>query len=483
MAEAAHSLLSASGADGWSLCHGKPALEKGRSTTSAYAEEGKAAHELTKWVLSDRIGGGKATAASFIGTEIRVKEYDEQLGRWVRNVYIVDEDMAEHIDDFVDRFMLATRGRAVERFCEQRVHYHEYLGVPQDLAFGTTDAGAIIWDQPVLRWEDPTTGKVRVFPAGDELVVCDLKYGAGVMVFANTLQLKLYGVGTYWAWAHVANFTRVRLIIHQPRKDHYDEIVCTPEELIAAVEALRPAVPRIMDAMELAEAFRAEGLAPLQVGQALDARGFLKTSEKGCRFCDAVAICPANIAEVSEAVSGRAVSPEDFDDLTVDDAGEVREYGGNYLAAAYQRLDQIEHWGKCVRAEIDRRVLLKGETFDGIKVVAGKKGRRAWANPAKAEAFVQTKVPGPVAALLYKRVLLTPAQAEKALKTSPHTWARLQPLISQADGKPAVVSTSDSRRSISYKALVNDFEDLTAEEQPEPMHRGVSSGRDRHPFR
>jgi hypothetical protein len=161
----------------------------------------------------------------------------------------------------------------------------------------------------------------------------------------------------------------------------------------------------------------------------------------------------------------------------------VREYGGNYLAAAFARLDQMEHWAKAVRAEIDRRVLNKGEKFDGIKVVAGKKGRRAWVSETRADLFVKTKVPAPVAALLYKRVLLTPAQAEKALKTSPTTWARLQALITQADGKPAVVPTSDSRAAISHKALVDEFDDLTAEEQPAPIHRGVSAGRDQHPFR
>jgi hypothetical protein len=106
-----------------------------------------------------------------------------------------------------------------------------------------------------------------------------------------------------------------------------------------------------------------------------------------------------------------------------------------------------------VRAEIDRRVLLKGESFEGVKVVAGKKGRRTWiANQAEAEAYAMSRPP-PIRELLYDRKLKTPAQLEKALKTSPATWAaKLQKFITQAEGKPAVVRTTDQARAISHQS-------------------------------
>ncbi|CAB4198805.1 Protein of unknown function DUF2800 [uncultured Caudovirales phage] len=482
MADEEHSLLSASGADGWSVCHGKPAMELGRRTTSAYADEGTAAHELAKWVLKDRIAGKRTTAEDFLGQKITVRNKDEQTGKWSERKFTVDEDMAEHIDDYVDRFMLASRGRNAERFCEQRVHYHEYLGVPKGLAWGTSDGVAIVWDQPELEWEGPN-GKVQVFPPGDELIIADLKYGMGVIVFADTTQLKLYGAGTYWQWCHVANFTRIRLIIHQPRKDHYDELVISPAELLKAVAALKPVVPRVLEALKIAEAWREENPADsMGPGELLDDKGYLKTSDKGCRFCDAAAICPRMIAENTEVFSGRSVKPDDFDDLTVDGSEEVRSYGGNYLAAAYARLDQIEHWGKSVRAEIDRRVLLKGEKFDGIKVVAGKKGARKWTDKGEAEALART-LPPAIKELVYERKLKTPAQLmDKALKSSPATLVRFSRLVTQDEGKPAVVPASDARKAISHKALIDDFDDLDAEEQAAPS-RGVSTAHERHPFR
>lgn len=474
---AQHSLLSASGADGWSICHGKPAMEKGRKTTSFYADEGTAAHELAAKLLTSRLAGGNDTAVAHLGEKITVRHLDEQTGKWIKRVFTVDEDMAEHVDDYVDRFMLLTRARNAERFCEQRVYYHEYLGVPKRMAFGTSDGVAILFDQPELEWNG------RTFPAGDELVVGDLKYGAGEIVFADTLQLKLYGAGTYWEWAHVANFTRIRLVIFQPRKDHFDELVITPAELLAAVEALRPSVPRVLEALELAEAYRDQGHDDLQVGEALDDKGFLKTSDKGCRFCDAIAVCPRQIAENSEVVSGRVASADEFENLDVDTPEDVRDYGSNYLAAAYARLDQIEVWSKGVRAEIDRRVLIKGEKFDGVKVVAGKKGRREWTDKGAAEALART-MPKPLQDLVFERKLKTPTQiVDKALKTSPVFAARFAALIDQREGKPAVVPLSDHRPAISHKALDDEFENLDeADEQPAPS-RGISAGRDRHPFR
>lgn len=471
MAEDAHSLFSASGADGWSVCTGKPAMEEGRKTSSSFADEGTAAHTLASRVMADRIDGGTATARDFLGEKIHVKARDGGKGR----TFTVSAEMAEHVDDYVDRFFLYASATYAELFCEQRVHYHTYLGVAEELAFGTGDGIALLFDQPELEWEGQT------YPAGDELQLHDLKYGAGVQVDADTLQLKLYGAGALYEYGHLANVTRVRLVIHQPRKDHLDELVLTTAELLAVIAKLKPAVPKVWAAFAQAKILRLAGKSDLEVGHELHASGYLKPSDKGCRFCDAKAVCPAVIAEVGEAVSGKRISPEEFEDLTVDGAEEAREYGGNYLAAAYLRLDLIDGWMKAVRAEIDRRVLIKGERFDVCKVVPGKRGARQYADQGEAEAVVR-RLPEPVRKLLYKQTLLTPTQAEKALKNCPDAWTKLQPLIVQSEGKPAVVPLSDRRAAMSHKALVHDFEDLTAEEQPAPR-LGAPAGRDRHPFR
>lgn len=476
MADADHSLLSASGADGMAICRGKPAMEKGRKTTNDFADKGTAIHDLASRVMQNRIDGGDDVAANHIGEKIRVGKKD----------WRVDADMAETADDYVDRFMLATQGRNVLRFSEQRVHYHAYLGVPKGLAWGTSDGTAILFDQPALVWTDPQTGKDHKFAAGDELVVDDLKTGMGVIVWANTLQLKCYGAGAFYQWEPVANITRVRLRITQPPKDHYDEIVMTPQAMLKALEPLRDAVPDIRRAIAIAEKFREEQPADsgLGLGELLHAEGLLRPDDKACRFCDAKAICPAIARDVAETVDqrGRRLGPMDFDDLDVQEAADVSDSGHNYLVMAYAKLDMIDAWAKAILAEIDRRILIKGEKFPGLKVVAGKKGKREWIDPADVEAYVRRSVPAAIRPLLFKEVLLTYPQAEKALKTSPKTLAGLHAFMTQKEGKPSVAVTNDPRPAISHQSMRDQFDDLDAEEQPAPR-RGEGAGRAAHPFR
>lgn len=473
----AHSLFSASGAAGWSVCYAKPALEKGRKRSSQYADEGTAAHTLASWVLADRLDGGVKTAANWRGKKITVQRDDGPA-----RSFTVGDEMIEHVDTYVDGFMAMSQGRGVERFCEQKVHYHEYLGVEKRLAWGTSDGVAILWNAPVLEWEGPN-GVIQLFEAGDELQVHDLKYGKGYQVDApNNAQLRLYALGTLYEFGHLADFTRVRMVIHQPRKEHLSEEVISVAELVAWAASLRVAAPMVIAANKLAAELRAEGYEDLDIAETMLARGWLKESEKGCAFCDAAGICAAKIGTVSEATAGRRASADDFDDLTVDAEGEIRSYGGNYLAHAYAQIGAIEAWIKGVLAEIDRRVLLKGEKIPGVKVVPGKKGSRAFKDAPAAEAYIKSQIPAAVRSLLFKEAMLTPTQMEKALKkTHPAYWVLLQPLIHQAEGKPAVVPESDPRAAMSHKARIDEFDDLT-EEQPAP-ETGARAGAERHPFR
>ncbi|QCW21944.1 hypothetical protein JessAGP_014 [Caulobacter phage Jess A] len=456
MADEEHSLFSASGESGWGVCYGKPAIEKKRKTSSSFADEGTAAHTLASWVMEDRINGGTLTAEHWRGQRIRVKNNPKP--------FTVGDEMIEAVDLYVDRFMAMTQaGRSVERFCEQRVHYHEHLGVPKAQAWGTADGVAI------------------VYGAQDELQVHDLKYGRGVLVDAeDNGQLRLYALGALWQFGALGDIERVRVCIHQPRKEWFSEEVLTLEELLAWAAKPRAAAPKVLEAWAFAERFRDEQPAASDeaLAEELHAKGFLKVSEKGCRFCDAKAICPAMRETVGEVLTGRAVAA-DFEDLTVDTPEDVKSYGGNYLANALHHAPMVEQWLSAIRAEADRRILVKGETIPGFKVVEGCKGPRKWIDAADVELFVRTKVPAAIRALFFKEALKTPTQLEKALKTSPTTWQALQDHITQSEGQKAVVPVSDARPPSTAKAVVDDFEDLT--QQPEPD--GVRSGSSPHPFR
>jgi hypothetical protein len=474
VAEEAHSLFSASGSDAWGgPCPGKPAMEKGRKTTSEYADEGTAAHELLKWCAEETFATGQTKSAqAYLGRKIEVV-HETPTGT-VKRTFTVDSEMASYVDDVLAHFLDLTDTPGAVRMAEQRVYYHAHLGVPRELAFGTADLSAVLFDQPELELYG------RVYPAGDELVVDDLKYGKGVLVEADTMQLRLYAVGVLFLASVFADVVRVRLVIHQPRKDHVDEVLLTVPELLAEVAELRRNVPAVIEAMAVADECRAAGKSDLEVGRELDQLGFLGASDKACRFCDAKAVCPVQIGDVSEAVSGRRTTADEFEDLTVDAPAAVREYGGNYLAHAYLLLDRIEGWAAAVRKEMEARVLVRGEKIDAAKVVLGAKPRRSWTDKGEVELMVST-MPKPVQDLVFKRELKTPKQALDALKTSPLWLTKLAGLVHQPEAKKIVVPAHDARPAADHKAGRDDFEDLTAD-QP-AAGAGAAAGRDRHPFR
>lgn len=436
----AHSLFSASGAEGWSTCHGKIAMEQGRRTSSAYADEGTAAHTLAETVLQDRIAGGRTTCAKFLGDVITVES-----GR----KFTVTKDMVEYVDDFVDRFIAETEGPQALRFSEMRVHYHTTLGTLPGEAFGTSDAGASV---------------------GDTLVIDDLKYGMGVRVDAeDNPQLRLYALGLMHELELIADPAQVRMIIHQPRLDHWSEETLSVKELRAWGQEIAKEVPKVKAALTLAGSTKSA-----DVPKALMDAGYLIPSEKACKFCDGKPFCPALAGLVVQAVSGGAATANDFDDLTVDGPAEVAQYGDNFIRVSASLLWATDIWQKAVRAEIDRRVLVQGKSVEGFKVVAGKKGDRKFNDEARAEELIRSaRLPAEKTHNPAK--LKTPTQLEKAIKAQP-VWLQLQAMITQADGKPSVVTLDDPRPAIAHVATADDFEDMDAAE-------GATAQPSSHPFR
>ncbi len=115
-------------------------------------------------------------------------------------------------------------------------------------------------------------------------------------------------------------------------------------------------------------------------------------------------------------------------------------------------------WIKAQRAEIERR-LFEGEALADWKVVAGKKGNRAWSSKDEAETLLKgfrLKTEE-----MYDFTVISPTTAEKLSKAGtigPRQWAKAQDLITQAEGKPSVAPASDKRPGISVAATADDFD-------------------------
>lgn len=230
----AHATLGASSASRWINCPGSVRMSEGMPNTSSdFAREGTAAHELAERALA-----AKKPASAFIG---------ETIGG-----FEVDEEMAEAVQIYVDAVNEAANGNLL--VIEQRFSL-EALNPPVPM-FGTADA--IIWD-----------AKTKV------LTVMDLKYGAGVPVkVENSPQLSYYALGAMLTMEdRGVRPERIRMCIVQPRYRHQDGPVRFFE-----IDSYTLRVEWADDLMEYARR-TLDADAPLQEGD-------------WCRFCPAQAKCP-----------------------------------------------------------------------------------------------------------------------------------------------------------------------------------------------
>jgi hypothetical protein len=406
---AAHSKFSASAAKRWMSCPGSMVLSAGLpDSSSKYAEEGTRAHTLLEWYLKP----GSPTPPFEISSDM-----DEAVNIALKSI----KEMTAEAD-----LVLA----------ETRVNYANYLGVPEQDGFGTSDVIAI---------------------NGTELLVGDYKHGRGVEVDAeHNEQMMLYGLGALNAYEDVADIETVRLVIFQPR------IKSAPSEWSISVADLKHwGISRARSAAS--SVLNAEAMRP-DVGDAGQwGETFLRPGEDQCRFCKAKATCPALRAAVAETVSGNVpATPEKFDVVTQPvQLLALADDPAAWLAACMAKADLIEDWLKAVRAEVERR-LLAGQAVPGYKLVQGKQGNRAWADKAQAEEVLKSfrlKVEE-----MYDLSLISPTTAEKLAKAEvigPRQWKKAEALITRAPGKPSVAPLSDKREALVVGPVADEFETVS----------------------
>ena len=177
-----HAKLSASGSAQWINCPGSIKATEGMiGTSSVFADEGSAAHELAEICLSTNV-----SPASWSG---------KQLIEW--NAWTVTEDMVGYVQEYID-FVLSLGG-----FQSYEIRADFSAWVPD--GFGTSDAVVYVAETKTLH-------------------VVDLKYGQGIKVYAeNNTQGILYALGVFDAMSLSHEIERVVITIVQPRMDHIDE--------------------------------------------------------------------------------------------------------------------------------------------------------------------------------------------------------------------------------------------------------------------
>lgn len=403
-----HALFSPSSAHRWLVCPGSIALEsRCENKTSKYAEEGTAAHELLAKTLTSPARHAEAFK-----------------GQMSSNGFEFTEEMCEYVQTTVTNIEMYLKDGAM--FVEKRLDFSEYVGIENQ--FGTGDIIILSRD-------------------GTELQLHDFKYGMGVKVYAEeNEQLKLYGLGALKLYRLLGCFERVRLVIHQPRLDHFDDWDLPVGDLLAFAAEAREAAQL---AHAVLEAYDTGGITPDKME--------LRPGESQCRFCKAKATCPALAKLVTDTVTAGF---EEMEKEVIEQSTEAVSEGQTDLGTLgkwMEALPLIEDWCKAVRGRVEAEIFA-GRSVPGFKLVEGRRGARAWRDALEVEKIF--KAMRLKKEDIYSMKLISPTQAEKMLKSNPRRWEKVQGFVSQPNGKPSVAPESDKRPALDVKNVAELFEEM-----------------------
>lgn len=399
----AHSHCGPSGYDRWGVCTASPnailvARQKGvidTNQSSKYADEGNVAHALLAICVDLRM-----SPREFIGESIYVEQFDKQCE--------VDAEMGEETDKAYEYIMdFITKGAIV--WVEQKFQLDKTLPGEK----GTADIVILVVENGELI-----------------LRVMDFKYGRGIIVLvANNSQIKLYALGALdnlLTYEQRLKLKKIVLHVVQPRMNNIDGWSMKKGELeLFRVEA---------------HGRHAETKDPL-------IRKFVPGTH--CRFCDVQNRC------TTLKKSAFKLSLEDEENPSFDSFKNPETMSDDDLAELWPMLEFLGAWTSNVKKYMTEQAQ-RGREFMGLKLIAGKKGNRAWKDNTKADVFMKKK--GLDDDQCYEKVILTVAKAEKLIGRKKLDKEEFSALFTQSEGGSSLAKADDPRPTY-QQVLADEFDD------------------------
>lgn len=411
--ERPHARLAPSAAERWFECPGSIRASEGvPDTSSAFADEGTAAHELAH--RCSRTGfDADRFAGMFVNLDLvqsMVPVTPKPIG--ARSFEVTDE-MADAVQQYLDYTRELTNAHGAETEYEQWTDL-SWVGV-EGLDGGTADFSCYNVETGVL-----------------DLV--DFKYGRGVVVEpSENKQLLCYALGVVRRWAN-RGLNSVRLTIVQPRASHHSGPIRTWDADVLSVFDFE-------DELRKAALATYEKDAPLRPGS-------------WCKFCPAGATCSARRAH---ALSLAEAEFDPFDKLVLAPAPEMT---GEKLARVLAYAEQIEAWCRSVK-EYAHAEAVHGRMPPGFKLVA-KRAMRKWKNEEEAATQLYTRFALGFDEHIYVRKMKSPAQIEQLLpgKNKGERAALIENMICRESSGVVLAPDSDLRPSVQADAA-GEFEEVS----------------------
>lgn len=396
-----HALFSPSSSSKWLNCANAVTVEKDqpKDESSSAALAGTARHELAEMCLTY-----EENANVHFGFKLPCGLY-------------ADDDMVDDVNMAVEMVKDLIREYGSYGY---KVAIELEVTVPIDHI--TNEAGATGSADVVL---------VCTSTKGNVLVVVDYKFGFHAVDVAHNTQLMMYASGALKNKKRP--FDQVVLAIAQPKVSSKMQTWSTsPHDidswrLNVARPAAKTAQTIYLSRDRLLKANFGPGVA--------------------CKWCRAKAVCPALLETVKETISA------DFEDLSKDDA--VLLLSDIELGELYPQLDLVSSWVSSVKGRVLSR-MTNGHAVPGLKLVAGKRGRRAWLDDQVVEEML--KKLRFKSDKMYSKKLLGPKPILDLVANNPRLLKKLQDFVIQPEGQPSVAFEKSNKEEVFASLVIDDFE-------------------------